>query len=50
MNYRTAIDFRMALEARLDNQAKAEQVMDLGRLRRSVAFERFLARLFRTGS
>jgi hypothetical protein len=39
--YRTATDFRQALEANLKKQEG-----DLQRLRRHVAFERFLARLF----
>ena len=42
--YGTAQAFRQALEARLMTQAKATGV-DLGRLRRQVAFERLLARL-----
>lgn len=46
MIYRTAADFRRALETRLENQAQAEQMVDPNRLRRRVAFERFLARLF----
>ena len=37
----TGVNFRKALEARLDNQARAEQMVDPNRLRRSVAFERF---------
>ncbi len=49
MTYRTAADFRTALESRLANQARAEGMVDPNRLRRSVAFERFLARLFHTG-
>jgi len=44
--YRSAGDFRRALEDRLINQARAEQAVDPNRLRTSVAFERFLARLF----
>lgn len=46
MIYRSAGDFRRALEDRLANQARAEQAVDPNRLRISVAFERFLARLF----
>jgi len=44
--YATATAFRQALEARLMNIAKAEQV-DIQRLRRQVAFDRVLCRLFR---
>src|SRR5438552_10159461 len=43
--YATATAFRMALEERLNRQAHSEGV-DIMRLRRMVAFERFLARLF----
>lgn len=46
--YTTATAFRRALEARLQEIAKSEGV-DLQRLRRQVAFDRFLARLFREG-
>lgn len=46
MIYRTAGGFRRALEERLTNQARAEHLVDPNRLRTSVAFERFLARLF----
>lgn len=46
MTYRTASDFRRALEDRLTTQARAEQRVDPNRLRVNVAFERFLARLF----
>ena len=42
--YGTAQAFRQALETRLMTQAKATGV-DLGRLRRQVAFELLLARL-----
>ncbi|MGO9436104.1 MAG: nucleotidyl transferase AbiEii/AbiGii toxin family protein [Terracidiphilus sp.] len=44
--YATAAAFRTALEERLKNLSRAEQV-DINRLRRQVAFDRFLARLFR---
>jgi hypothetical protein len=44
--YTTAAAFRRALEVRLQDIAKREAV-DLQRLRRQVAFDRFLARLFR---
>lgn len=44
--YSTAGAFRRALEERLRKIALAEQI-DLGRLRRQVAFDRLLARLFR---
>jgi hypothetical protein len=43
--YQTARDFRAALEARLKQTARA-QGTDLMRLRRQVAFDRLLARLF----
>ena len=43
--YATGADLRAALEARLKETAKAEGV-ELQRLRRQVAFDRFLARLF----
>ena len=46
--YKTAGAFRPALEARLQNRARAEGT-DLQRLRRQVAFDRFLARLFSKG-
>jgi Nucleotidyl transferase AbiEii toxin, Type IV TA system len=46
--YKTAGAFRAALEARLQNRARAEGT-DLQRLRRQVAFDRFLARLFSKG-
>ncbi|MDP9374685.1 MAG: nucleotidyl transferase AbiEii/AbiGii toxin family protein [Chloroflexota bacterium] len=45
--YATATAFRAALEARLRQQASGSQT-SLGRVRRQVAFERFLARLFHT--
>ena len=43
--YATAGAFRRALEERLKNLSQAEQV-DINRLRRQVAFDRLLARLF----
>ena len=43
--YATTSAFRQALEARLKDIARHEQT-DLQRLRRSVAFDRFLQRLF----
>ena len=43
--YATAAAFRRALEHRLQANAKREGV-DLQRLRRQVAFDRLLARLF----
>jgi hypothetical protein len=46
--YKTAGAFRTALEARLQNRARAEGT-DLQRLRRQVAFDRLLARLFSKG-
>jgi predicted nucleotidyltransferase component of viral defense system len=50
MIYRTASDFRRALEDRLTTQARAEHRVDPNRLRLNVAFERFLARLFHDGT
>jgi nucleotidyltransferase AbiEii toxin of type IV toxin-antitoxin system len=44
-HYQSASAFRTALEARLKNTSLGEQ-RDLERLRRQVAFERLLARLF----
>lgn len=44
--YATAAALRAALEIRLNTTA-AEQALDLQRLRRQVAFDRFLCRLFR---
>lgn len=44
--YRSAADFRRALEDRLQDIAKKEAV-DLQRIRREVAFDRLLIRLFR---
>ena len=46
--YKTAGAFRTALETRLQNRARAEGT-DLQRLRRQVAFDRFLARMFSKG-
>lgn len=46
--YRSAADFRRALEDRLQDIAKKEGI-DLQRLRRQVAFDRLLARLFKDG-
>src|SRR3954468_10260279 len=43
--YATAGAFRTALEARLNEQAGSDGV-DLHRLRRQVAFDRLLARMF----
>jgi predicted nucleotidyltransferase component of viral defense system len=43
--YKTASAFRTALETRLQTRAHKEKT-DLQRLRRQVAFDRFLARLF----
>lgn len=47
-SYATATSFRRALEDRLQDIAKKEGV-DLQRLRRQVAFDRLLARLFQGG-
>ncbi len=44
--YTTAAAFRKALEERLKRTSVSEQI-DLNRLRRQVAFDRLLARLFR---
>ena len=46
--YKTAGAFRIALEVRLQNRAR-EEGTDLQRLRRQVAFDRFLARIFSKG-
>jgi hypothetical protein len=46
--YKTAGAFRTALEPRLQNRARAEGT-DLQLLRRQVAFDRFLARMFSKG-
>lgn len=45
-HYATATAFRQALESRLMNLARGEQV-DVQRLRRQVAFDRLLGRLFK---
>ena len=50
MIYCPAGDFRRVLDDRLTNQARADQAVDPHRLRTSVAFERFLARLFHDGT
>lgn len=47
--YATAAAFRRALEDRLQAIASKEGV-DLQRLRRQVAFDRLLARLFQAGN
>jgi Nucleotidyl transferase AbiEii toxin, Type IV TA system len=47
-SYKTAGAFRTALETRLQTRAR-EEVTDLQRLRRQVAFDRFLARMFSKG-
>ncbi len=47
-SYKTAGAFRAALEARLQMRAR-ETGTDLQRLRRQVAFDRFLARMFSKG-
>ena len=47
-SYKTAGAFRTALETRLQTRARAEGT-DLQRLRRQVAFDRFLARMFCKG-
>jgi predicted nucleotidyltransferase component of viral defense system len=47
-SYKTAGAFRTALETRLQARARAEST-DLQRLRRQVAFDRFLARMFSKG-
>jgi hypothetical protein len=46
--YKTAGAFRVALEIRLQTRARAAGT-DLQRLRRQVAFDRFLARMFSNG-
>jgi len=43
--FKTATDFRKSLETRLQNLATTTNI-DLQRLRRKVAFDRFLARIF----
>src|SRR5260370_10165831 len=47
-SYKTAGAFRTALETRLQARARKEGT-DLQRLRRQVAFDRFLARMFSKG-
>jgi hypothetical protein len=47
-SYKTAGAFRTALENRLQTRARDEGT-DLQRLRRQVAFDRFLARMFSKG-
>ena len=47
--YATAGAFRRALEERLKRTAQADQI-DINRLRRQVAFDRLLARLFQESS
>ncbi|MBI4352115.1 MAG: nucleotidyl transferase AbiEii/AbiGii toxin family protein [Elusimicrobia bacterium] len=47
-SYKSAKDFRVALEHRLQKHA-AVSGLDLRRLRRTVAFNRFLARIFADG-
>jgi predicted nucleotidyltransferase component of viral defense system len=47
-SYKTAGAFRIALETRLQTRAR-EKGTDLQRLRRHVAFDRFLARMFSKG-
>jgi hypothetical protein len=47
-SYKTAGAFRTALETRLQTRAR-EEATDLQRLRRQVAFDRFLARMFSKG-
>lgn len=49
MPYKTAADFRRGLTDRLSQQARDEGV-DVARLMKRLAFERFLARLFQKGS
>jgi len=44
-SYKSATDFRRALEHRLQNEAE-KSGQNLQRLRRKVAFNRFLARIF----
>lgn len=48
-SYSTAFAFRRALEDRLNAASKAESV-DLQRMRRQVAFDRMLVRLFAEGN
>lgn len=48
IRFKNAADFRKSLEARLQTVA-ANRGLDLQRLRRKVAFDRFLARIFSQG-
>lgn len=48
-SYSSAFAFRRALEDRLNSASKAEGI-DLQRMRRQVAFDRLLARLFAAGN
>ena len=48
-SYNTPTAFRSALEDRLSTIARSENV-DLQRIRRQVAFDRLLARIFREGN
>jgi hypothetical protein len=47
-SYKTAGAFRTALETRFQSRVRVEAT-DLQRLRRQVAFDRFLARMFSKG-
>ena len=47
-SYKTAGAFRTALETRLQKRVE-KKLTDLQRLRRQVAFDRFLARMFSKG-
>lgn len=49
MKYTTALSFRKAIEERLSNISKSEGI-DIQRLRRDVAFDRLLVRLFAMAS
>lgn len=46
MKYKNASEFRQALEDKINGKAKKENI-DIERLRRDVAFDRFLVRLFK---
>jgi predicted nucleotidyltransferase component of viral defense system len=48
IKYKSAVDFRMALEERL-KQVGAKDSVPVDRLRRKVAFDRFLVRIFSKG-
>ncbi len=50
MNYASAEDFRRALQDRLRNEAQKHPSIRIERLRKRIAFERFLARLQVTSS